>query len=194
MKTRVPPAPAEIWSEPVREILSTSTPAAEDPKGEGPPNILYTIAHHPSLLPPFLAFSATIAMRGVLPRRDSELLALRASLNCRSAFEWGHHVEYGLAAGLSHTEIDRIADGPGHADWAARDRLLLTAADELHTGQQLADETFLALQAELDPAQIVELCFVVGHYTMLSMVANATAVPIEERVPEMPLDRESNPT
>jgi hypothetical protein len=37
------------------------------------------------LLPPFLAFTATIAMRGVLTRRDSELLALRASINCRCA-------------------------------------------------------------------------------------------------------------
>jgi 4-carboxymuconolactone decarboxylase len=186
MKTRLPPAAADSWSEPVRAILASSTPAADAPDGKGPPNILYTIAHHPDLLPPFLGFSATLAMRGVLPRRDSELLALRASLNCGSAFEWGHHVEYALAEGLSQAEVDRIAEGPEHHAWSARDRLLLRAADELHAEQQLEDGTFEALQAELDSAQIVELCFVVGHYTMLSMVANATGVPIEDRVPAMP--------
>ena len=186
MKTRISPARAEDWSEPVRQVLAGTTPAADDPEGKGPPNILYTIAHHPSLLPPFLAFSAALAMRGVLPRRDSELLALRASLNCRSAFEWGHHVEYGLAEGLSQAEIDRIVEGPGHSDWSPRDRLLLGAVDQLHTRQTLSDATFRALQDELDPAQIVELCFVVGHYTLLSMLANATAVPIEERLPAMP--------
>ncbi|MBW2422510.1 MAG: carboxymuconolactone decarboxylase family protein [Deltaproteobacteria bacterium] len=186
MKTRLPPAPPDTWSDPVREILASSRPASEDPKGEGPPNILYTIAHHPALLPPFLAFSATLAMRGVLPRRDSELLALRAALNCRSDFEWGHHVEYALEAGLSQAEVDRIADGPEHDAWRARDRLLLHAADELHARQQLSEETFHALEDELGPAQIVELCFVVGHYTMLSMVANATGVPLEARLPALP--------
>jgi alkylhydroperoxidase family enzyme len=170
----------------VRAILESTTPAADAPDGMGPPNILYTIAHHPDLLPPFLAFSATIAMRGVLPRRESELLALRASLNCRSDFEWGHHVEYALAEGMSQVEVDRIVDGPGHAEWSVRDRLLLRAADELHAQQRLEDETFEELQSELNSAQIVELCFVVGHYTMLSMVANATGVPIEERLPALP--------
>lgn len=186
MKTRIAPATADHWSEPVSAILANTTRASDAPDGKGPPNILYTIAHHPALLPPFLGFSATLAMRGVLPRRESELLALRASLNCRSAFEWGHHVEYALAEGMSQAEIDRIVAGPAHADWSTRDRLLLRAADELHAEQQLRDETFEALEAELDSAQIVELCFVVGHYTMLSMVANATGVAVEDRVPAMP--------
>ena len=43
-----------------------------------------------------------------------------------------------------------------------------------------------ALSAELSEAQIVELTFVIGNYTMLSMVANATGVPLEERLPAMP--------
>ena len=186
MASRILPARADQWSEPVREILANATPASEDPKGEGPPNILYTIAHHPALLPPFLGFAATIAMRGVLTRRDSELLALRASFNCRSAFEWGHHVEYGLTEGLSQAEIDRIAKGPDHPDWSARDVTLLRACDELHATQNFSDETFAALKQELDDAQIVELTFVVGNYTMLSMVANATGVPLEARLPGMP--------
>ena len=35
--------------------------------------------------------------------------------------------------------------------------------------------------------KIVEIVFVVGNYTMLSMVANATGVPIEQRLSEMPV-------
>jgi alkylhydroperoxidase family enzyme len=186
MKSRLPPAGPETWSESVREILDGVTSATDDSRGEGPPNILYTIAHHPALLPPFLGFTATLAMRGVLPRRDSELLALRTSLNCESAFEWGHHAEYGLAEGLSREELAAIARGPDDAAWSPRDRLLLRVCDELHATQQLEDTTFEALRAELDPAQIVELSFVVGTYTMLSMVANATGVPLEDRLPVMP--------
>ena len=186
MKSRIPPAQPEQWSEAVREILVGVTSADDDSQGKGPPNILYTIAHHPTLLPSFLRFTATLAMRGVLPRRDSELLALRTSLNCGSPFEWGHHVEYALAEGLSREDLEQITQGPEHSAWTPRDRLLLRACDELHAQQKLSDETFDGLRAELDDAQIVELTFVVGNYTMLSMVANATGVPLEDRLPAMP--------
>ena len=78
--------------------------------------------------------------------------------------------------------------GPGDAHWAERDATLLRAADELHASQQLRDETWRELRDEvgLSPAQLVELTFVVGNYTMLSMVANATGVPLEEGLPEWP--------
>ena len=186
MKSRISPSDESQWSEETRKILGDATPAAASPDGHGPPNILYTIAHHPTLLPPFLQFTGALALQGLLPRGDAELLALRAAWNCRSAFEWGHHVEYGLAHGLTNEEIQRIAAGPDHADWGARERLLLRVADELHAHQQLTDETFAALREQWNDAEIVEIVFVVGNYTMLSMVANATGVPVEQRLPSMP--------
>jgi 4-carboxymuconolactone decarboxylase len=186
MSTRIRPAKPDQWDEQAREILGRSTAAADAPDGLGPPNILYTIAHHPRLLQPFLGFTATLATAGVLPRRDSELLALRTAWNCRSAFEWGHHVEYASAEGISPDEIEQVIAGPDHPAWSGADRLLVRAADELHAGQSLSDTTFEALRDALSDAQIVELTFVVGNYTMLSMVANATGVPLEERLPPMP--------
>jgi len=45
--------------------------------------------------------------------------------------------------------------------------------------------------AEFESAQLVELPFVVGNYTMLSMVANATDVPLEPDLPLMPSRRRS---
>lgn len=186
MTDRLPPAGPDEWSEASRPVLRDAVPAAESEDGEGPPNILYTIAHHPALLPPFLAFSATLAMRGVLPRRESEILALRAAWNCASPFEWGHHVEYGEAEGLTPEHVAAIAEGPDADVWSDDERLLLRAADALHASQTLPDGLFDALRARWSPAQIVEITFVVGHYTMLSMVANATGVPVEERLPAMP--------
>ena len=151
-----------------------------------PPNILSTIAHHPNLLKPFLGFAAAIATQGTLTRRDSELLALRAAWNCRSAFEWGHHVLYALAAGLTEAQVDDIARGPRVPGWSEEDRALLEAADELHTEHQICDATWSRLASRFDNAQLVEIPFVVGQYTMLSMVANATGVPLEEGLPLMP--------
>ncbi len=187
MKQRIRSSGPSDWTEESRAILAGATPAWESETGEGPPNVLYTIAHHPALLPPFLAFSATLAVRGVLPRRDSEILALRAAWNCRSPFEWGHHVEYARAAGLSTEQVEAVTEGPDAAAWNAHERLLLRAADELHARQDLSEPLFASLSEHWSPAQLVEIVFVVGHYTMLSMVANATGVPVETRLPPLPV-------
>ena len=93
---------------------------------------------------------------------------------------------YARAAGLEDDEIDRIPEGPDAPGWAEADRLLLRAADELHAGQDVSDETWSALEAAYEPAQLVEIPFVVGQYTMLSMVANATGVPVEAGLPLLP--------
>ena len=148
--------------------------------------ILGTLALDEPLLAPFLGWAAALAGRGALARRDSELLALRAAHLSRSAYEWAHHAEYARAAGLSDVEIARVASGAEAAEWSERDRLLLRAAGELHAEQRLGDDTWRELRACFNDAQLVEIPLVVGHYTMLSMLANATGVPLEPGVAQRP--------
>lgn len=186
---RVPLSTSADWSEAVAQILAATQPAAENPDGTGPPNILYTLGHHPTILPAFLGLSAALALRGVLPRRESEILALRASFNGRSPFEWGHHVEYAEAEGLGEEEIARLAQPLDRSQWSERDGLLIQAADELHAERDLSDATFAALSPHLTHAELVEAMYIVGHYTALSMVANATRVPLEDRLPAWPDER-----
>ena len=189
---RLAPSDPENWSDATRAVLGGTLDAVADLEGKPagsdtrPLNILRTIAHHPTLLEPFLGFAAALAARGVLPRRVSELLALRAAWNCKSAFEWAHHVVYARAAGLTEDEIARIPVGPAALDWADADRELLEAADELHAEYDLSDATWQQLRARWNDAQLVEIPFVVGQYTMLSMVANATGVAVEGELPPLP--------
>lgn len=192
MSERLPTFPREAWSELLKQLFG---PSEEPGNHQGtdasrhrtrPPNILLTIGRLPELLAPFLGFASALATKGALPRRESELLALRASWNCRSAFEWGHHAEYALDAGVSEDEIERVALGPEAGRWTGIDLALLRAADELHDRQRIGDETWTALSASFDAPQLVEITFVVGNYTMLSMVANSTDVPLEEGLPPMP--------
>ena len=150
------------------------------------PNLLRAVAHHPHRLEPFLGFATALAARGTLPRRASELLALRAAWNCRSEFEWGHHVDYARAAGLSDAEIAAVAIGPEAPGWPEADRVLLVAADELHAQHALGDATWSALASHWSTEQLVEIPFVVGQYTMLSMVAGALAVPLEDGLARLP--------
>lgn len=183
---RLPPMPASEWSPEVREMLRGTQDKVASLEGSGARepdqvlNILRTLAYHPRLMKPFLGFATAIAQQGALSRRESELLALRASWNCQSDFEWGHHVDYARVAGLTDAEIARIAEGPQAQGWSETDRDLLLAADQLHVRQQIDDALWQRLAGRYAPDQLVELPFVVGQYTMLSMVANSTGVALEE--------------
>ena len=63
---------------------------------------------------------------------------------------------------------------------------MIRAADELHASQDVSERTWAALSSSWDTGQLVEIPFVVGQYTMLSMVAKATGVPVDPALPALP--------
>jgi len=183
------------WDEQVRTLLTpTLGPVAglegrEAGEERKPLDILLVLAHDPKVLGPFLAWAAALVFNGALSRRDHELLALRTAANCASDFEWAHHAVYARAAGLDEDEIARVAAGPNAVGWDPADAALLRAADELHVSKTIADATWERLAERLTPAALVEVPWVVGQYTMLSMVANATEVGIHPGEDVLPAAR-----
>ncbi len=187
---RLAPLPEAEWSAETRALLAGTLPQVSSLTGAPAPQprplpILTVIAHHPTLLGPFLEFAGALARRGVLARRESEVLALRAAWRSQSRFEWGHHAQFARAAGMSDAEIARVAEW-GDAALPPRELLLLRAADELHASQRLSDATWASLRSEFTDAQLVEIPFLVGEYTMLSMVAEGLGVPVEAELPTLP--------
>jgi hypothetical protein len=51
--------------------------------------------------------------------------------------------------------------------------------DELHRDRVITDATWAVLAAELRDTELIELCFVVGHYEMLAMTLNSLGVQPE---------------
>jgi alkylhydroperoxidase family enzyme len=178
---RLPGLAEEEWSEEVASLLASTLGPTSELEGAAPGSrrplpILPVIAHQDRLLGPFLAWASAIALEGVLSRRDSELLALRVAHLCDSEFEWVHHVVYARAAGITEAEIALVRFGPSAVEWTAQESTLLRAADELHATTTISAGAWASLAAHYDPPALVEIVFVVGQYTMLSMLANAAGV------------------
>jgi alkylhydroperoxidase family enzyme len=130
------------------------------------------LAHQPALMGPFLGWSAALALEGVLPKRDHELLALRTAVRFGSAFEWDEHAEYARQAGMTDDEIEAVRAAGRPEGWPAHEGALLSAADELHDRHAIGDATWAVLAEHYDVAALVEIPYVVGQYAMLSLVAN----------------------
>jgi alkylhydroperoxidase family enzyme len=144
--------------------------------GGPPPHIFTTLARHRRLFRKWLRFAGALMPGGTLPREESELLILRVAHNCGSDYEWRHHERLGRAAGLSAEEVERVREGADAEGWSPRRRLLLRAADELHSDRALSDELWAELRPELADAELIELCMLIGHYEMLAMTLNSLQV------------------
>lgn len=136
------------------------------------------IAVRRGLLRPFMSYNARLMPFGKLGRRRTEMVILRAAVVCRSEYEWTQHVPIARRAGVTPAEIAAIAD----ADLdrlPPQDAVLLGAVEELLADHAIADETYVALGEFLDPARILELCLLVGHYVGLAGALNTFGVPLE---------------
>jgi len=146
------------------------------PPGREPARTMAVLARQPELLGPFLSWAAALALHGVLAHREHEILALRVAVNCGSEFEWAEHVEYARDAGLSDVEIAAVREKGADGPWTPIEAALLRAADELHATTDVSDANWSVLAGHYGEDALVEILFVVGQYTMLSMVANAAGI------------------
>jgi AhpD family alkylhydroperoxidase len=154
--------------------------------GTTPPNVFTTLGRHRRLFRAWLFFAGRLLRRGTLPQRETELVILRVANLRDCAYELHQHRRLGARAGLSRAEIDRVAEGARAAGWTPRERVLLTAVEELHANGDLADSTWADLRGHLDDKGTIELLMLAGHYEMLATVLNTLRVPLDQ-------DRRANP-
>ncbi len=182
-KPRIPPLLPSERDEQTQELLGgvggVTGPAS---------NIFDTLVRHPGLFRKWLPFGGKLLV-GKLPARDRELLILRTGWHCRSEYEWGQHVLIARAAGITDEEIGRVTRGPDAEGWDTFERVLLTAADELHADARITDATWAALAERYDERQLIEVPMLIGHYHMVAFTLNSLGVQREEGVPGLPEDR-----
>jgi alkylhydroperoxidase family enzyme len=143
------------------------------------PRVLTTLARHRRLFRRWLPFAAGLLRGTELPREDVELVILRTAWNCASWYEWAQHVALAAAAGLDPSTPVRVMQGAGADGWSPRQRALLLGTDELHELQVISDATWVLLTEALGELELLELCFVVGHYEMVAMALNSLGVEPE---------------
>jgi methylated-DNA-[protein]-cysteine S-methyltransferase len=155
------------------------------PNGD-PLNIFGVLGNHPDMLKRWLVFATHVLSKNTLTARDRELLILRTGWNCRSRYEWGQHVEIALRCDITDAEIKAVKKGASASTWSPIDKLLLTAADELHNEYAISDATWRNLGKHYSNEQILDLIATVGNYHLVAMFLNSTKVPIDAGIPDDP--------
>lgn len=170
---RIPPLPASEIGADGLAIVRALRVAAGLPEGGGVPEMVATLLRHPGLYERHAALGTELLGHGALAARHRELAILRTGWLCRAPFEWGEHVAIAGRAGLDAEEIDRVTRGSRAEGWNDHDRAILEATEELHDGAMISNAAWASLTTFLDDRQLIELVYVVGHYTKVAYMQNA---------------------
>lgn len=166
-----------------RDLISR---ANLDRDGE-PLAVFGTIARHPKLFGAWLRFASRLLSGGSLDRRSTELVILRVAYNLGNNYEWGQHVQICRGLGFEQAVIDRVMAGPAAEGWSPLEALLLRATDEMYTERHITSATWDTLAEHLSEIQLIELCFLIGHYEMLAMFLHTVNVQLEPGKEPLPL-------
>jgi alkylhydroperoxidase family enzyme len=157
----------------------------DDDRNPPPLNIFRTLARNKPLEKAFLALGSHFFFGETLPAREREIVILRVGWRSGSEYEFGQHTTIGLAAGLTQTEIDRLADA-GSGDWSPGDADLVQMVDELCGDNVVSDSTWASLANRWSEAELLDLLVLAGFYRLVSGMLNSAGVPLEPQTPGWP--------
>jgi len=147
-------------------------------KTNGDYNVFGTLARLGSIFPAQAIFLSRLLKRGRLARAEKEQVILRTAWRLGAVYEYGHHHLRARQFGLTDAAI-AAATTEDAADQTTRIGAFLAAADELLATHTLSDEAFTRVLRYASEDELVELCVLVGQYSMVSMLLNTASVQLE---------------
>lgn len=172
--TGLRPLPPEEWDASLAPIL--------DAMDGRPLEVHSLMANHPALLKAWWDIRNYTITGGDLGQRNTELVILRVALHMKNWYEWGSHVQRGLAAGLSEADIERIKSGSSDPAWPESDRLLLLAVEELVEKRAISAQTMVALERHFSEQQVLDVIVTHGAYVILGCMLNTWEIELDEHV------------
>jgi alkylhydroperoxidase family enzyme len=145
-------------------------------------NLSRLLVHSPNAARASRGTAMYIRNGSKLDPRLREMAIIQVGYLARSVYEYAHHVQIGLEAGVSETDIRAIADEtagkPTALDPVAK--AVLKAARELSNDVDLSDATFAVLREHLDNEKLIDLIFSICSYCGVVRMLAALRVDLEE--------------
>ena len=143
--------------------------------------------HNAELADRWQALGELLRYNTTLPPRLSELAILVTARACQSPFEWHAHRIEAEKAGIEPAILEALlACQP--PPLSGDDALVAQFAHELNQTKSVSDTTYAAALARFGERTLVELCALVGYYTLVAMTLNAHEIPLPDGTqPAFPL-------
>jgi 4-carboxymuconolactone decarboxylase len=144
-------------------------------------NIFTTLGRHQQLFQPWITYGGSL-LAGDLPGRVREMTILRTSVRCQADYEWSHHEQTALQAGVDADELAALRRPLGDHPWDADDVALLRAVDQMHDTWTLSDGNWKAVHELFGDVGAIELIMLVGQYHAVALALRSLRIEVEPGV------------
>jgi len=125
-----------------------------------------------------------------LGRKLTEFIILITARQWTQQFEWNTHQPVALQAGVKPEIAAAITDGRHPVGMAEDEEIVYDYCTELIQNKSVSDVTYTRAVIRFGEKGVIDMTGVVGYYSLLGMILNATRVPAGEsktpRLPEFP--------
>jgi alkylhydroperoxidase family enzyme len=144
------------------------------------PNLYRVLGHAPDMLRAWLDFAWPLRLNAKTSRAIRELLILRGAQVSGARYEWVHHVQMALAAGVPQAQIDALDNWQSSALFDATERAVLRIADEVTRGPGASAEAIEQLKQHFGGEAVVELVLTASFYVCVSRVLLSMDIELEQ--------------
>jgi 4-carboxymuconolactone decarboxylase len=178
---RIVPVPENQWTDAQKQLVEKYAPNGRAD------NALKTLLNLPELVEAVMPYTNYLVNESSLSLRHRALLVLRVAWLLGNQPIWATQAKAARDAGMSSSEIRRIAQGPETSGWEPFEATLLRMADELFRNCSVTNSTWQSLSSRYDMNNAMDAVETVNHFIVLATMYNTLGVQpdadLKDRLP-----------
>jgi alkylhydroperoxidase family enzyme len=149
-------------------------------RGDPPPNIFLALANIPNLLDPLLSFTGEMKEGAAVEARLRELAIVTVALITGASYEFNHHWNSALAAGVRREQLEQLADADSSDAFDDTERAIIRYAREATLSLKVSDDTWSALRRHLSEREAMDVVMAVAWYNAVARMILPLEVEMED--------------
>jgi alkylhydroperoxidase family enzyme len=149
-------------------------------RGDPPLHVFAALANISDLLGPLLTFTREMREGAVIETRLRELAIMTVALATGATYEFNHHWNSALKAGLRREQLEQLADAETSAAFDDRERTIVRYAREATLSLDVSDETWSALRSHFSVRESMDVVMAVAWYNAVARVLLPLEIELED--------------
>jgi alkylhydroperoxidase family enzyme len=149
-------------------------------RGDPPLNIFTALANIPNLLDPLLTFTREMREGAVIEARLRELAIMTVALVTGASYEFDHHWNSALEAGVRREQLEQLADAETSAVFDEKERAIVRYAREATLALNVSEETWKPLRSHFSVRETMDVVMAVAWYNAVARVLLPLEIEVED--------------
>jgi alkylhydroperoxidase family enzyme len=146
----------------------------------GPLHIFLALANIPNLLDPLLTFTKEMREGSAVEARLRELAIMTVGLVTGADYEFSHHWNAALGAGVSRDQLEQLAEFETCSAFGPRERAVIRYARAATLELKVGDPVWADLRGHLDIRQTMDIVMAVAWYNAVVRMILPLQIELED--------------